>query len=53
LAGLAVGVWQGAEELSAQWAVDKRFEPTWSDTQRKDKRARWNEAVARSRGWIH
>jgi glycerol kinase len=53
LAGLAVGVWQSAEELSAQWAVDKRFEPTWSDRQRQAKRARWDEAVARSRGWIH
>lgn len=51
LAGLAVGVWQSAPELSAQWAVDKRFEPQWSVSERRRKRERWLEAVARSRGW--
>ncbi len=51
LAGLAVGVWQSAAELSEQWAVDKRFEPQWSDSERKRKRERWLEAVARSCGW--
>jgi glycerol kinase len=51
LAGLAVGVWRDAAELTAQWAVDKRFEPTWTDSQRRAKRARWAEAVERSRGW--
>ncbi len=51
LAGLAVGVWQSAPELSEQWAVDQRFEPQWSDSERKRKRERWLEAVARSRGW--
>ena len=52
LAGLAVGVWQSAPELSAQWAVDKRFEPLWSDSERARKRERWLEAVARSCGWV-
>jgi glycerol kinase len=51
LAGLAVGVWQGAAELTALWAVDRRFEPVWSDDQRSQKRERWAEAVNRSRGW--
>jgi glycerol kinase len=53
LAGLAVGVWQDAAELSVQWAVDRRFEPTWTDSQRRAKQRRWAEAVARSRGWVH
>jgi glycerol kinase len=52
LAGLAVGVWASSEELSAQWAVDRRFEPQWSDAERARKRERWSEAVARSRGWV-
>ncbi len=51
LAGLAVGVWQDAAELSKQWAVDKRFEPVWTDNQRRAKRERWAEAVKRSSGW--
>jgi glycerol kinase len=52
LAGLAVGVWRDAAELSSQWAVDQRFEPLWTDNQRRAKRARWDEAVSRSRGWV-
>ena len=51
LAGLAVGLWQNGAELAAQWAVDRRFEPVWTQTQRRDKRDRWAQAVARSRGW--
>ena len=51
LAGLAVGVWASGEELAAQWAMDRRFEPVWSDAERRRKQDRWSEAVARSRGW--
>ncbi len=51
LAGLAVGVWQSGSELAAQWTVDRRFEPTWTDEIRRAKRERWAEAVGRSRGW--
>lgn len=51
LAGLAVGVWASAAELSAQWAVDRRFEPVWSDAERLCKQERWSEAVERSRAW--
>ncbi len=51
LAGLAVGVWVSAAELSAQWAVDRRFEPVWSDVERARKQERWSEAVERSRAW--
>ena len=51
LAGLAVGVWASAAELSAQWAVDRRFEPVWSDVERARKQERWSEAVERSRAW--
>lgn len=51
LAGLAVGVWASSMELSAQWAVDRRFEPVWSDTERVRKQERWAEAIERSRAW--
>ena len=27
LAGLAVGVWSGLDEIAATWALDRRFEP--------------------------
>ena len=51
LAGLATGYWSGADEVSAQWAVDRRFEPAMGQGAREQKLARWQEAVARSRGW--
>ena len=51
LAGLATGVWQGGDEIAAQWAVDHRFEPSLPEPQRLARIARWREAVERSRGW--
>jgi glycerol kinase len=51
LAGLAIGFWSGADELTAQWVVERRFEPTMSDAARAAKLARWREAVQRSRDW--
>ena len=51
LAGLATGVWQGGDEIAAQWAVDRRFEPSLPEPQRLARIARWREAVERSRGW--
>jgi glycerol kinase len=51
LAGLAVGFWKNAAEITAQWAVERRFEPTLNDAARHAKLARWHEAVAHSKGW--
>ncbi|HCY16674.1 MAG TPA: glycerol kinase [Curvibacter sp.] len=51
LAGLATGFWSGADELSAQWQADRRFEPVLGEAGRAAKLARWREAVARSRNW--
>ena len=51
LAGLSAGVWRGAAEISAQWQVQRRFEPRMGDAARRAKLARWREAVQRSRGW--
>ena len=51
LAGLATGVWSGADELTAQWAVDKIFEAELPPEQRQEKLGRWQQAVDRSRAW--
>jgi glycerol kinase len=51
LAGLATGFWSGVDELAQQWAVDRRFEPRMSAPARAAKRARWQQALARSRDW--
>ena len=51
LAGLAVGVWCGAQDIAACWQVDRRFEPRSSAAWREAKRVRWRESVARARAW--
>ncbi len=51
LAGLAVGVWHSIEELSAQWKVDRVFQPAMSRDEAEARMARWREAVSRVRGW--
>jgi glycerol kinase len=51
LAGLASGLWSGADELSALWRLQRRFEPRLPEAGRRAKLARWREAVARARGW--
>ena len=51
LAGLAVGFWSGPEELRAVRTGDARFEPGMAATERAAKRAKWKQAVERSKGW--
>ncbi|MCB1887328.1 MAG: glycerol kinase GlpK [Rhodocyclaceae bacterium] len=51
LAGLAVGVWQGEDELAAHWGVDRRFEPQADEDWRRGMLARWHRAVERARHW--
>jgi glycerol kinase len=51
LAGLAVGFWQSQEEIAAQWQAERRFEPSIGEDERRALMARWDDAVARSKGW--
>jgi len=48
LAGLATGFWSSRDELAGHWQVDRRFLPG-ADVAAS--RARWREAVERSKGW--
>ncbi len=52
LAGLATGFWGSTGELARQWKVDRRFEPAMAREEAERRRARWREAVTRSKGWI-
>jgi glycerol kinase len=45
LAGLAVGVYKGLDELAAQWQVGRRFEPVMPREQAQALIARWDHAV--------
>ena len=46
-AGLAVGLWAGDDDLASTWRPARIIEPG-----RVTDRDRWQEAVARSQGWI-
>jgi glycerol kinase len=51
LAGLAVGFWNDAAELEANWALDRRFEPSMAAERRVAMRRMWTRALDRVRGW--
>jgi len=50
-AGLAVGFWSGADELTAGRRVDRRWPPRMEAHERERLVASWEKAVARSLGW--
>ena len=51
LAGLATGFWSSPEALRAKRHGDVQFEPHMKDAERVERRARWQRAVERSKGW--
>ena len=51
LAGLAVGYWKSREEITQNWAADRRFVPQMDPTRREELFAGWRRAVARAAGW--
>ena len=51
LAGIQIGVWT-RDIVIRNRAVERKFTPEMSDTERQLKLARWADAVIRTRGWI-
>ena len=51
LGGLATGFWESPSELLARREGDVRFEPAMSTESRAERRALWNRAVERAKGW--
>jgi len=51
LAGLSAGIWRDVEQMNSLPRKEQRFEPKMAQSQAKSLRARWNEALTRSRGW--
>jgi len=51
LAGLAVGYWRDEEEIAANWAVDRVYEPSLSRETHDELYAGWKRAVARALRW--
>jgi len=48
LAGLAVGLWAGEDEIAARVPPRDRFEPQRTEAERAAAYARWQEALART-----
>ncbi|MFL6145001.1 MAG: glycerol kinase GlpK [Labedaea sp.] len=51
-AGLAVGYWSGLDDLRANWAEDKRWEPRLDSGERERIYRNWKKAVTKSFDWV-
>ncbi|HEY7974205.1 MAG TPA: glycerol kinase GlpK, partial [Ktedonobacterales bacterium] len=51
LAGLAVNYWDGLQDVSNNWAVDRVFTPTMGEGDRAKLYKGWKRAVERARDW--
>ncbi len=51
-AGLAVGFWSDTDELAANWAEDKRWEPAMEEAERDRQLRLWKKAVTRTFDWV-
>jgi glycerol kinase len=51
-AGLAVGVWSGAEELAANWKAHARWTPSMPADRREALYRSWKKAVGHSFDWV-
>jgi len=50
-AGLAVGFWSGEDDIRANWARDKQWDPQMDAGRRDELYARWRKAVTRTLDW--
>lgn len=51
LAGLAVGYWEGQDDIRRNWVLDQEFTPAMSADERERRYARWRKAVGRALDW--
>jgi glycerol kinase len=51
-AGLAVGFWSSPDEIRANWAADRRWEPGMDPGRREELYAGWRKAVTRTLDWV-
>jgi len=51
-AGLAVGFWESEDDIRANWAEDKRWEPSMDSDERERQYGQWKKAVERTFDWV-
>ena len=51
-AGIAVGFWSGEADVIANWAEDKRWEPSMDEAERERLYRNWKKAVTKTFDWV-
>ena len=51
-AGIAVGYWEGEQDVIDNWAEDKRWEPAMEDQERERLYRQWKKAVTKTFDWV-
>ncbi|MBM9467674.1 glycerol kinase GlpK [Nakamurella leprariae] len=51
-AGLAVGFWDSPDDIVANWAADRQWNPAMADDLRDRQFRRWRKAVTRTFDWV-
>ena len=51
-AGIAVGYWNGEQDVIDNWAEDKRWEPNMADDERDRQYRLWKKAVTKTFDWV-
>jgi glycerol kinase len=51
LAGIAVGLWKGLDDIRSWWKCDRSFSPEMEESKRDTLLSLWHKAVGRSRNW--
>ncbi|MBB1510559.1 glycerol kinase GlpK [Tessaracoccus sp. MC1756] len=51
-AGIAVGFWEGEQDVIDNWAEDKRWTPSMDEAERDRKFRLWKKAVTRTFEWV-
>ena len=51
-AGIAVGFWNGEQDVIDNWAEDKRWTPSMDDAERDRQYRLWKKAVTRTFDWV-
>jgi glycerol kinase len=51
LAGLAVGYWKDAADISAQWQTERVFEPVMPPADAAQRMEGWRKSVTRAKAW--
>lgn len=51
-AGIAVGFWKGESDVTANWAEDRRWEPSMDQAERERLYRSWKKAVTKTFDWV-